>query len=230
MPNKTRTVRPGNAPNTVRAEDGTVLQIPMEWSLLPPGDATHTRRVKSAGPSWTIEEKVGRRNFSRGVLANAAIIEDVRRALILERATPAYAKQRVKAIARRNEEQQQYTVDFESEVYRFLAFAPLFEAQARALAQAVTAHATPVGSGTVARTERIPVNERARAAVIAWMRHQTTAYDNMQVARIKGARRELRRELAQISNELLNHHRRNLAHPVALCPLCRSLQVHAGNG
>jgi len=28
---------------------------------------------------------------------------------------------------------------------------------------AVTLHATPVGSGTVARTERIPINERTEA-------------------------------------------------------------------
>jgi hypothetical protein len=43
----------------------------------------------------------------------------------------------------------------------------------------VTTHAAPVGSGTVARTERIPIERRAEAAVIAWMRHQTTAYDNL---------------------------------------------------
>lgn len=42
------------------------------------------------------------------------------------------------------------------------------------LDRVVTHHATPVGSGTVARTKRIPVEYRAEAAVIAWMRHQTT--------------------------------------------------------
>jgi len=47
------------------------------------------------------------------------------------------------------------------------------------LARAVADHATPVGSGTVARTKRIPVEERAEAAVIAWMRHQTTGYDGI---------------------------------------------------
>jgi len=49
---------------------------------------------------------------------------------------------------------------------------------------AVSQHATPVGSGTVARTERIPIQQRAESAVIAWMRHQTTAYDNMKIARV----------------------------------------------
>jgi hypothetical protein len=40
---------------------------------------------------------------------------------------------------------------------------------AEKLAAAVPQHATPVGSGTVAGTERIPIHERAEAAVIAWM-------------------------------------------------------------
>jgi Fe-S cluster biosynthesis and repair protein YggX len=51
------------------------------------------------------------------------------------------------------------------------------------MSKLVTAHATPVGSGTVARTERIPLEQRAESAVIAWMRHQTTAYDSMKIAK-----------------------------------------------
>jgi len=84
----------------------------------------------------------------------------------------------------------------------------------------VTVHATPVGSGTVARTERIPVAERAESAVIAWMRHQTTAYDRMAIPRVKGMRREVRRELAMISRALLDAHRRDAPHAPAACPLC----------
>ncbi|MCP5810296.1 DUF2293 domain-containing protein, partial [Klebsiella pneumoniae] len=79
--------------------------------------------------------------------------------------------------------------EFRDSVLAYLRFAPEHSATAAALADAVTAHATPVGSGTVARTARIPVEQRAEAAVIAWLRHQTTAYDNMHVARVKGARR-----------------------------------------
>jgi hypothetical protein len=60
----------------------------------------------------------------------------------------------------------------------------------------------------VARTKRIPVEQRAEAAVIAWMRHQTTAYDSMVVPRVKGKRREVRRMLAQRSKELLGRYRR----------------------
>ena len=58
---------------------------------------------------------------------------------------------------------------------------------------------------------------------IAWMRHQTTAYDNMSIARVKGARREVRRELAEVSRAVLDLHRREGSHAVAACPLCTAL-------
>ena len=44
--------------------------------------------------------------------------------------------------------------------------------------------------------------------MIAWLRHQTTAYDSMKIPRIKGKRREVRRMLAQRSIELLDLYRR----------------------
>lgn len=87
----------------------------------------------------------------------------------------------------------------------------------------MTDHATPVGSGTVARTKRIPVEQRAEAAVIAWMRHSTTGYDGMAIPRVRGKRREVRRILAQRSKELLDRYRRG--EPVGEeCPLkkCRA--------
>ena len=37
----------------------------------------------------------------------------------------------------------------------------------------------------MARSERIPIERRAESAVIAWLRHRTTAYDNMSTARFK---------------------------------------------
>src|SRR5204862_8117627 len=90
------------------------------------------------------------------------------------------------------------------------------------MARAITDHATPVGSGTVARTKRIPVEERADAAVIAWMRHQTTGYDSMPIPRVKGKRRKVRRMLARRSKELLSQYRRG--EPVSEeCPLQRAL-------
>jgi hypothetical protein len=97
----------------------------------------------------------------------------------------------------------------------------------RSVARLVTAHATPVGSGTVARTERISIDRRAESAVIAWMRHQTTAYDSMSIPRVAGMRREVRRELATISRAILDLHRRDAPHALAACPLCKAVPLNA---
>lgn len=219
---ETLTLSPTTDPRIFLAPDGRRLSPPPGWECLPPGDAALTRRVKLAGPSWSVVEKKGRKLFSRGLWAPAATIEQLRAALAAERSTESYAKKRVADVARREREQAAYVVDFERAVLDFLRFAPRWQALARTLAARVAAHATPVGSGTVARTERIPVAERAEAAVIAWMRHQTTAYDRMSILRIKGERREVRRRLAQRSRELLERYRRGEA-VAPDCPLAAAL-------
>ena len=217
------TLAPTADPRVFRAADGTLLTAPTGWACLPPGDAGLTRRVKAAGPSWAVLEKRGRKLFSKGLWAPAANIEAARAALDVERSTEAYAKKRASDTQRREREQASYVVEFGAEVTAFLRFSPRWAALAAELAQRVTTHATPVGSGTVARTERIPVERRAEAAVIAWMRHQTTAYDNLAIPRIKGKRREVRRDLAEISRVVLDLHRRDEAHVAAGCPLCAAL-------
>lgn len=217
---ETLTCAPTKDARQVRAPDGRVLQIPSAWGCLPPGDAGLTRRVKAAGPSWTVVEKVGRKTFSKGVWAPAENIEAAKTQLEGERATPEYAKRRAADLKRRETEQAEYVVDFEASVRTFLRFLPQFKDLEARIAKAVALHATPVGSGTVARTERIPIEERAESAVIAWMRHQTTAYDSMKVARVKGARREVRRQLAEVSRAVLDLHRGRVNHPPGSCPLC----------
>lgn len=216
-------VAPASDPKHVRLPDGRVARPPTGWALLPPGDAGLTRRVKAAGPSWTVVEMRGRKKFSRGVWAPAGHIEAARAAVAAQRADPAYARRREQDTARRARQQEAYAHDFAETVFRFLQFSRTFHALAIELATAVAAHATPVGSGTVARTERIPIEERAEAAVIAWMRHQTTAYDHMRIARVKGARRQVRRELAEVSRALLDLHRSDSPHAPAACPLCAAL-------
>lgn len=223
MSEESLVVAPTADPRLVRLPDGRTSSPPKGWALLPPGDPGMTRRVKAAGPSWTVIELRGRKKFSKGVWAPAAHIEAAKAELDVERADPAWARRREQDAARRAKKQDAYVHDFADAVFRFLRFSRTHHARAIEMAAAVTAHATPVGSGTVARTERIPVERRAEAAVIAWMRHQTTAYDEMKVARVKGARREVRRELAEISRAVLELHRRDVPHGVASCPLCSAL-------
>lgn len=221
--NEALVLAPTAEPTVFLAPDGSKMRAPVGWGCLPPGDAGLTRRVKSLGPSWAIIEKRGRKAFSKGLWAPRENIEAAKQALEAERSTDAYAKKRASASARRDHKQASYVVSFEVEVLGFLRFAPRFEALAKTLARHVTEHATPVGSGTVARTERIPLERRAESAVIAWMRHQTTAYDSMKIARVKGERREVRRELATISRAVLDLHRRDVAHAPGACPLCKAL-------
>ena len=167
----TNTFAPGPTPNTVRAADGKVLTAPEGWILFRPGDAALTRRVKAAGDHWVVQEKKGRKLFSRGVWAPAITIERIRSELEAERSTEGYAKRKVADAKRRENVQAEYVEDFTGAVLTFLAFHPSHADLAHRLARAIADHATPVGSGTVARTKRIPVEQRAEAAVIAWMRH-----------------------------------------------------------
>lgn len=214
---------PTKDPRRFKAPDGTIVSPPAGWEVLPPGDAGLTRRVKQAGPTWSVIEMRGRKKFSHGVWAPAENIEAARAAIALERADPRHARRAAADTARRERKETEYQEDFRAEVLSYCRFSRVFAAHAEQLADAVASHATPVGSGTVARTKRIPIEERAEAAVIAWLRHQTTAYDGMKIARVKGRRREVRRELASISRELLELHRIDRPHPPAACPLCQAL-------
>lgn len=206
-------------------ERGEILSVPAGWALLPPGDPALTGRVKKAGPSWTVQEKRGRKLFARGVWAPAQTIEAIRAALAIERQDPAYTRKLEAGRRKREAEQARYEEDFVHAVVRFLGFAPPHGELGRRLAQAIADHAVPVGSGTVARTKRIPIERRAEAATIAWLRHATTGYDDMHIPRIKGMRREVRRLLAERSRQLLGRYRRGEAIAAESCPLQRALRA-----
>lgn len=214
---------PTHSEGLVRDESGGLLPVPAGWVLLPPGDAALTRRVKAAGPVWTMQERRGRKVFSLGMYAPAERITQLRAALARERDQPAYTRKLEQGRQRRARAEASYALEFASEVLAFLRFAPRYQALGVAMAKAIAAHATPVGSGTVARTQRISVERRAEAATIAWLRHATTAYDSMQIARVRGLRREVRRDLAVQSRALLDRYRRGDAIAVDACPLRRAL-------
>lgn len=223
MPTRTRDVAPGAHERQVKTPEGETLDVPPGWALLAPGDAALSRRVKTEGPCWCVKEKRGRKVFSRGIWAPRERIERLRRELESERQNPAYQRKLDAGRQRRANEQQVYAGDFEAAVLGFLDFPERHLPLARAMARAIATHAVPVGSGTVARTQRIPIERRAEAATIAWMRHHTTLYDDMKVPRVKGMRREIRRMLAQRSRELLMTYRKGQAVDPAVCPLSRAL-------
>lgn len=206
---------------------GRVHEVPDAWVLVPPGDPALTRRVKAAGPAWVVRKKKGRRVMSQGVWAEARVVAEIRAQLEVERADPAHQKKLEAGRRRRRAQQAAYGEDFEAAVRSFLAFDRRHATLEAELALAIARHATPVGSGTVARTQRIPLERRAEAATIAWLRHHTTGYDDMVIPRQKGARREVRRVLAARSRELLSRYRRG-AVIEGPCPLRRGLDRARG--
>src|SRR3954452_15977068 len=107
---------PGPTPNTVRAADGKVLTVPDGWALLPPGDAALTRRVKAAGDHRVVQEKRGRKVFSRGGWAPAATIDRVRAELEAERSTEGFARKQAADARRRERAQAEYVEDFHGAV------------------------------------------------------------------------------------------------------------------
>jgi hypothetical protein len=115
---------PGLTPNTVRAADGRILNAPEGWALLPPGDAALTRRVKEAGEHWVVQEKKGRKVFSKGVWAPASTIDRIRQELDAEWSTEGYAKKKAADARRRSKAQVEYVEDFFGAVLSFLAFTP----------------------------------------------------------------------------------------------------------
>jgi hypothetical protein len=217
-----RIVQPSRIKGTVLTESGERLTPPEDWAFLQAGDAAITRSVKAKAATWVVQVRKGRRMISKGIWAKESHIEESRKEVEEKRATPEYAKRRKSDLARRAAQHELYRVDFCAEVIHFLGFHPRYQTEAKILGRKITEHATPVGSGTVARTERIPIAKRAEAATIAWMRHQTTAYESMRIARIKGKRREVRRQLAEKSVKLLQAYRqgRELAEN---CPLKKAL-------
>ncbi len=217
-----RIVLPGRARGTVLSEEGKQLTLPADWAFLPAGDAAVTRSVKAKGATWVVQVRKGRRLISKGVWAKEADILAARQEVEAKRATPEYERRRQRDLARRQAKHQAYVGEFYAAVICFLDFHRRYKAEAHVLGEKISAHATPVGSGTVARTERIPLARRAEAAVIAWMRHQTTAYDAMPIPRIKGKRREVRRRLAAKSVEVLQAYRQG-REVGENCPLRKAL-------
>lgn len=211
------------AQRIIRTPEGYPLEVPTGWTLLPPGDAMLTRRVKAEGECWVMQTRKGRRTISLGLWAPAERIARLRAEVEAARLDPAYQKKLAAGRAKRAEQQTAYAQEFENAIRDFLAFSARYETLALKLAKRVADHAVPVGSGTVARTQQIPIAQRARAAVLAWMRHHTTNYDRMSIPRIKNRRREIRRKLAQESITLLNFYRQGKTIP-ADCPLRAALE------
>jgi len=221
MEKDVRIVKPGSNGYLV-GEMGEVMLPPIDWSFLPAGDAGVTRKVTSKGQFWRVEVRKGRRTISLGIWAPKTTIDQAKADVAAVRLTEEYKKKRVSNLKQREKKQELYDAEFCQAVELYLNFHDSYKDFEKKLARAVTVHAIPVGSGTVARTQMIPIADRAAHAVIAWMRHQTTAYDHLNISQINGDRRAVRREMAQQSIALLTNYREGRAIK-ANCPLKKAL-------
>ncbi len=206
------------------SKDGGFVDMPENWEFVPSGDPALTRRLKAAASDyWVVKRKVGRKEFGIGLCVPKGLAADIAEQLKTERERPEYQRKLDAGRKRREKEQEEYQEDFEQAVLDFLAFHERYHDLAVRLAKIITEFTTPVGSGTVARTRRIPIEERARAAVIAWMRHNTTDYDRRYIPHVAGRRREVRRDIAQESLALLKDYRSGNDIPSAY-PLQKALE------
>ncbi len=187
---------------------GTEVNIPKDWMFLPAGDAGLTRKVTKYNMYFRLVYQKGRRMQSKGIWAPKEIIDRESKAIVQLRNTEQYQKQTLYNKQYREKKEKEYQQEFFLSILQFLNFHERYRNIEKVLARLICEHAIPVGSNTVARTKMIPIEERASKAVIAWMRHQTTAYDNMHIPRIKGERRMVRRELAKYSVTILNSYRK----------------------
>ena len=222
MESENKIVRPA-LNGILRDENGEKVSPPAGWVFLAAGDAGLTRKVTTQGVFWRVQVQMGRRTISKGIWAPGETIILARQEVEAVRSTAPYQKKLDGDRQRRGKKQAEYEKEFCLEVRAFLTFAPRYQEWEKEMAEAITVHAVPVGSGTVARTVMIPVEERAEKAVIAWMRHQSTAYESMRIPRIKGKRREIRRMLAGRSVELLQAYREGVETSPG-CPLRQALE------
>ena len=223
MKNNKNSVIPNKEGKLVTAT-GEYFTPPKHWSFLPAGDAGITRKITSRGTYMRVQEKKGRRLISKGIWAPSNSIAEAQKEVAATRQTEEYKVKLNKDRERRAKKQVLYEAAFCGHVERFLNFHAAYKKQEKQLAKLVTKHAIPVGSGTVARTRMIPIEERAARALIAWMRHNTTAYDHLKIPRIKGERRAVRRDLAQQSIQILQNYRKGIT--IAKdCPLRKALNV-----
>lgn len=169
------TFTPGPSPNTVKAADGSVLNVPAGWVPLPPGDAALTRRVKSAGDHWVVQETKGRKLFSRGVWAPAATIERIQAELEAERSTESFAKRQEADAKRREKAQEVYVEDFTGAVVSFLAFLPNHADLAQRLAKVVADHATPYAPSLAELQETNVVKQLEGFGLSAFVARQVLA-------------------------------------------------------
>ena len=195
------------------------LADPEGWEFLPSGDAFVTRTVKAAGVYWTVWRPRGRGRDHRRKLGLLA----PRQAIAAARARAAEtaeqrAGQRAAGARHRAGAEAAYRTEFEAAVVAWLDFAPRHRRLAEEIARGAAERAVVVGSGRVGRTHALPLDERARLAARAHIRHRYCDYedqldeerfgDEAEFEELDGeSYRRIKQRAQQLVDEFIDRHR-----------------------
>jgi hypothetical protein len=190
------------------------IEVPEDWEFLPTGDAFVTRTVKAAGQYWLSWQPRTRHRPHRRLLGLWAPADAIHAAQVRakETAEKRAAGRTVNARSRARREQR-YREQLQQAVLEFLDFAPEHADLANQIATESAAHAAVVGSGRVGRTQLLSIEDKARLAAGAHIRHRYTSYEDElgDVPFEAWGEDELYREIKGAAHEavgdFLDHHR-----------------------
>jgi hypothetical protein len=155
------------------------IEIPEDWEFLPTGDAFVTRTVKAAGRYWLSWQPRSRHRPHRRLLGLWAPAEAIRAAEArAEQTAGKRAAARTVNARTRARREERYQDQLREAVLAFLGFAPSYADLAEQIAVETAAHAAVVGSGRVGRTRLLSLEEKARLAARAHIRHRFTKYED----------------------------------------------------
>lgn len=155
------------------------IEIAEDWEFLPTGDAFVTRTVKAAGRYWLPWQPRSRHRPHRRLLGLWAPAEAIRAAEArAEQTAGKRAAARTVNARTRARREERYQDQLREAVLAFLGFAPSYADLAEQIAVETAAHAAVVGSGRVGRTQRLSLEEKARLAARAHIRHRFTKYED----------------------------------------------------
>jgi hypothetical protein len=192
------------------------IEVPDDWEFLPTGDAFVTRTVKAAGRYWLWWQPRGRHRPHRRLLGLWAPAEAIRaaEAQAKQTADKRAAARTVNARSRARREER-YQDELQAAVLAFLDFAPKHAELAAQIASETAAHAAVVGSGRVGRTQLLSLEEKARLAARAHIRHRYTSYEDelgdvpYEAWDEDDLYREIKGATHEAVDEFLDHHRQS---------------------
>lgn len=126
------------------------------------------------------------------------------------------AAQRARAAERREAQEADYQDELADAIVAYLDFAHEHTELARQIAEGAATTASQVGSGRVGRTRTLDLDERARLAATAYIRHHHTDYDDRLIqAQVQTATvevdddtyRRIRRNAATAVDDFIDRHR-----------------------